>query len=526
MIHIGEEDDTIAILERLLLQHVVSPVRQSFERCRSGARKSEEAPKINVDELLSPLGKRNVRDGQGERSKHEKMHIIARFYAIVLKSTPLATPKQRLSEKAWLQFLFDHLIKQASVLDIKLSGRSLNPDPTRALKDILKMLADHKVKLELSVLEKILEQRSHILDDNEDVQSDWELVSLCLKIDPDVFVIPTVSKDHADRASRKPNRFLASLFKRINAATQASETMPEEICQRIEEVILTPLVDAFSQARNLVGFVDLWRSNLTQAQELANNPEAHPANHSDAVVQDSRAKSDLNLWQSKRLLQAVADRVEARLTVGQMQAILQSLEFVPSTTDEASVSKPNPSTAADLLVLDCILSGCKNEGTIEQLSETVNNVYKTLLGSCEADNRRVEQPWRIWRCLATIKNRWAREMILAPDDEALEGKIVSKALEQQIQLGQGHSVDGLLQSLSFVLSVIDYLGADSRHEAACTTIHAIMTASEYYTEQIKPEFDENDDVNASSQSAKHRADTTFLVRNYMSLLCLRPTALR
>ncbi|KAL8897291.1 MAG: hypothetical protein Q9207_007287 [Kuettlingeria erythrocarpa] len=511
LVHIREDDDTIAILERLLLKHVVSPVRQSFEKSRSCARKSEEAPEVNVEELLSLLGKSHVRNGQDGGSKHDKMHPIAQFYAIVLKHTPLATPKQRLSEKAWLQFLFDHLTKQASVLEIELSESPLTPDPIRASKDMLAMLADHKVKLEVSALEKILEQRSHIFDNNEDLQVDWELVGLCLKIDPDVFVIPAVSKDHADRTSRKPNEYLASVCKKINAATQASETMPEKLRQKIEEVILIPLVDAFSQARNFSGFVDLWRSNLIQAHEHAGTPEAHPANDLDPLVRDSRAKSDLNLWRSERLLQAVADRVEARLTVGQMQAIL---------------SKPDPSTATDLVILDCILSGCKNEHTIEQLSETVKIVYRTLLGSCEVDHMCVEEPWRVWRCLATIESRWARDMILDTNDEELEAKIASKALEQQIQLGQSHSIDELLQSLNFVLSVIDCLGADSRREAAFTAVHAIMTASEYYSEQIKTESGGHDDLTASPQSAKRCADMMFLVRNYMSQLCLRTTALR
>ncbi|KAL8918065.1 MAG: hypothetical protein Q9208_007587 [Pyrenodesmia sp. 3 TL-2023] len=526
LVHIRETDNTIPILERLLLQHIVSPIRQSFERSRSGARKSEEASEINIDELLSPLGKSHVQAEQSEHSRNGKMHPAAHIYAITLKHTPLATPKQRLSEKAWLQFLFDRLVVQASTLDIELLDSSLAPDPIRALKDILEMLATHKVKLELSALENIVEQRSHIFDDNEEIRVDWELVGLCLKIDPDVFVIPAVSKDREDRTVRKPNKYLDAVFKRINAATHPSEVMPEKIRRRIEEAVLIPLANAFAQARNLVGFVDIWRSNLVQSQETVGLPRPFSDEHVDGSGRDLRVDSDLKLWQSERLLQAVADQVELRLTVGQTRAVLQNLEIGPSTSDEASMSKEGRSTAADLVILDCILSGCKNEDTIEQLSETAKNLYSTLLRSCVEDALHTDEPWRIWRCLATIKSRWAMEMSLAPDVQALEATIVSKALKHQTRLGVGHSVDELLQSLNFVLSAIDRVSAPVGQQAACASMRAIMTAYEYYTEQDKIGSAEDEDVVVSLHSARRIADMQHLVRNYISQLCFKPTVLR
>ncbi|KAL8759591.1 MAG: hypothetical protein Q9184_003574 [Pyrenodesmia sp. 2 TL-2023] len=526
LVHICKTDDTVSILERLLLQQVALPIRQSFERSRSGARKSEEASEVNIDELLAPLGKNHVREGQSEHSKHGKMHPIAQIYAIILKHTPLATPKQRLSEKAWLQFLFDRLVAQASILDVELSDTSLAPDPIRALKDILEMLADHKVKLELSALENLLEQRSHIFDDNEGAQVDWELVGLCLKIDPDVFVIPAVSRDRADRTIREPNKYLNAVFKRINAATQPSEVMPEKIRRRVEEAILVPLVNAFAQARNLVGFIDIWRSNLVQFQGILGPPTPFSVEYTDGSGRNLCVNGDFNLWQSERLLRAVADQVELRLTVGQTRTVLQSLEIGPSTTDEASMSKQSRGTAADLLILDCILSGCKNEDTVEQLSETARNLYTTLLRSCVNDTLHTKEPWRIWRCLATIKSRWAREMSLALDFQALEEKIKSKALEHILSFGQGHSVDELLQSLNFLLSFIDCLGSPSRHEVACSVMHAVMTAIEYYTQQVQLEPCEHDDVVISLQSTTRTVDMQHLVRNYISQLCFRPTALR
>lgn len=520
-----DTNDTIVILEKFILQQIVLPARHSFDSSSSRASGGDKATHVSIDELLFPLHHNIVRHEHDDHSQHKGTHPSARFSDIVLKHTPLATPKQRISEKAWLQFMFDRVTTPTLPLGVDPASSSSTPDSIKTLKDMLEMLADHNMKLETSVLEKLLEKCSHMFDD-ESVWVDWDLIGLCLKIDPDLFVIPIVSKGPANQTIRKPNRCLFTLFKKINAIYHSSAPISKVTFKDIVDVVLVPLVKAFAEARGLVGFIDHWRSNLVQFRSINVDPEESPDKDGSGSEICSRTSNDLYLWEAESLSQAMANQVELRLTGGQIEAIVQTSNATLDTALSDSESQEGRHISADLVILDCILSGCNNEDTIRQLSQSVKALYATLLRSIETTTLPDSHRWRVWRCMATVKSRWAAELSLVSDVQALEEKITSKTLGHLSDLDHGHSVDELLQSLNYVLSVIESPGSALRHHLAWSTLHAVTAASQYYTEQIELENREHYGLGTPPQSARRIAYMKQLIQNYTSIICLRPTALR
>ncbi|KAL9026555.1 MAG: hypothetical protein Q9196_004796 [Gyalolechia fulgens] len=463
------------VLESLLLQHVVLPSRESFESSkRPRAAQADGGSTVDIDQLLAPLHDPAFRSEHRQHPQNKTIHPVARFYDIVLKHTLLSTQKQRISESAWLEYLFDRIAFQGLDLVADAPGSATTPDTTDAVKDMLHLLVDREMKLQIATLEKVLSQCSHVLE-GDYFHVDWVMVGLCFHIDPDVFVIPTISKDTLGQPIRRPNQYLSALFARLNENSLSSDTTFEVSRQTILRTVLVPLVKGFAQARDLLGFIKHWRSNLMLTLRLSNDSEKPSDSRHDDHELSSVAPDGQNIWEDEDLLQAVAAQVEQRLFAGEMEAIFKDLSaaFVPANATE-DAEQPQ-SAATSLIILDCILSGCHSENTMRQLSVVIEDLYKTLLAISEADSMSHRHSWRAWRCISKIKSRWRVDVYPSLDVQEVEKGLAGKALKFIAQMDQSCPSEDLLQSLNFVLSVIEARGDLSKHtELANSTIQAVM----------------------------------------------------
>ncbi|KAL8714502.1 MAG: hypothetical protein Q9225_006550 [Loekoesia sp. 1 TL-2023] len=519
--------DEMATLGGLLLQHIIFPARDSFENLkRPRAAQVDEAMKRNVDQLLAPLQDPILRSKHRDHSQDEKFPPIARFYGIVLQHTPLATPKQRMSEKAWLEFLLDRIALQACTTITDAPHPTLTPHSTDALKIMLKMLAEMKIKLGIAILEQILSQYSHILE-KESHKMDWDIVGLCLDIDPDVFVIPTISRDASVEPARRPNKYLSALFQRINEFSLSPDATSELIRGNNLEVVLVPLVKGFAQARDLVGFINHWRHHLVQYQRLAHDPDKLP-NSSNTSLEPSLSLEDgQSMWEDERLLRAVASQAAQRMTIEQIEAILQESGAALRPTNAISDQGRGMYAAANLIILDCILHSCRSENTITKLAGVIEKLYTTLLASCEADSLPSLYSQRAWRCIATIKSRWTAELDPSYDVQKMEKTLASKALNLLSHIDTSCVVEKLLQSLNFVLSVIESPVSSSRRELADMTVKAVKDVLRTYMKNVALELSQRIDSQPPfSKPSKRIPDLPLLVESCISQLCLRPSALQ
>lgn len=525
-IEVVDHSFILPTLKRHVLEYIGLPARQCLEKSKIRTAKGDGLREINIDQLLSPL--RNLVSQSGHKNKfdNEKLHPIARFYRIIVENTPLQTTKQRLSERAWLQFMFDHITTQISIFGCDSSDFAPHPNSTEVLKDMLGIVSSHNIKLETATLEKVLAQCSNLLDEDS-LQVDWDVVLLCLEIDPDVFVIPAVSKAVADTPLRKPNTYLSALFQAINDLAQ-SLPVNSEYSRRMHqaELVLVLLVKGFAQARDLIGFVDHWTSNLVHTQSLTEDSDDRTDDDTVDPQHHSRVNKHPNVWESEDVLQAVATEVELRLTIGQIGKILQKSKLELSAMNPDSDQEQGRHAAADLVVLDCILSSCNNEDAVERLAEIIQDVYTTFLASFEAEVPPRFHTWRFWRCMATMKSRWVIQLSQSAELRESEENITKMALEPFSNPNRCHSMEALLQSLNYVLSVIESLGFPLRSQFACSTIKAITAAFEHYGQRINSRDKEMDFDPPTLRAEERVADAKHLMQSFASQLCLRSTTLR
>ena len=513
------------MLERLIVQHIILPARDCFEDSKHlRATQDDEVQKSSANDLLGPLQDPAFRTERRGHSEHEAMHPVARFFDIILKYTPLATTQQRISEQAWLQFMLDQVALLAPALASDPPDSTLQ-EPQRALKDVLQMVATKKLKLEIAMLEKILSQNSKLLY-KEGHPVDWLVVGLCLEIDPDIFVVPTISKDAAGQATREPNKYLSALFGKINNLSLSSEATSELFRQDILKHVLIPLAKGFAQARDLVGFVNHWRSNILQSRPLSYGPD------NVLLIDRTESESTLkmaahSLWEEEDLLRAVAALLEQRLNFRQIEGVLKELSAALVSTHLSQATEQGLSTAANLVILDCMLSSCKKEDIVSQSAKLVDGLYTDLLALCEANLLPESQSWRPWRCIAKIRSRWAVELSLSLEVRELEERVARKAIKLLSQKDPDHPNKALLQALNFVLSLLEDPNPPFRRELAHLIVQVFVDALSQHNRHAEPEKTRRLDRQPTfHQSVDQGKDLYCFIEDYASQLCLRQNALQ
>lgn len=520
----GELNGPKDTLERLLLQHVVIPVRETFENARKPrVARDDESVGNNADELLGPLGR--LTPSADPKDQHDSITLrpIAYLYSIIVKYTPLDTSKHRVSEKGWLQFMFDRLTAYTSILVLP------SPAATNALKEMLKTLLAKKVKLEVTTLERILSSVSHVLGDQQSLVN-WDIISLCLQMDPDVFVVPMVSQETVPgKPVRIPNRFLRALFDKSYLLSGSLRTLSPDIHQSVLEDILIPLVDGFVHARDLSGFIEHWitnlehsRSHLLGTDHVFTSLGRRQAGGDTESEDRSPIDNAQALWEHETLLEAVASHIETRLTTGQIEKILQNAKTVLLDVPYSANEEKGQSFLANLVVLDCILGGCTMENTVAQLSSTIEDLYPTLLKLAASGRLPSSHSWRVWRSIAIINNRWKAQSDKKPEVCSIEEQAVWRALElvSYMDKFQPVEVDDVLQSCNFVLSVIHNLMSPLRGEYAKHLMKSFTNASSLYGEFFCAKSPEAEHI-ASHQVKILRDSLPLIIRD----LCSRPAVL-
>ncbi|KAL8950346.1 MAG: hypothetical protein Q9222_003616 [Ikaeria aurantiellina] len=469
----------VTMLEQLLLENVVFPARESFESSkRARASQEDESRKIAFDTVLAPLQNATFRSHIPKDREINYLHPVARFYRICLQHTPLSTPKQRVFGQAWLQFLFDHLRNNLSASMTSSKGPLPINDAIAALKPMLESLLEYGVKLKVPSLEKILVQFSHVLGDVTD-DVNWDLVGLCLKMDPDVFIISSSDNSEGPK-NQTPNMFLIALFSKVAA-------VPNEFHDAVLDNVITPLVDGFGHARDLRGFTDHWRSNLIQYGMQSAQIKVPTRNNKRDTDPDTNAEHHQSIWEHEKLLQVVASQIERRLTAGQIEAIL--LEWKNAYAPAGEMIKPHKQLlcAANLVIIDAILNGCAAEDTISKLSETIGNIYSIMLALPTDKNPHLGYSWRLWRCMTTIRTRWG--FTISQNLDVLTAETRASEQAMQIQLGSVDSCAGdeVVYSLAFIVSVMENSEPKLQHEASQSVVRCVASRMETYAEKNQSE---------------------------------------
>ncbi|KAL8815983.1 MAG: hypothetical protein Q9223_004941 [Gallowayella weberi] len=517
-------------LQALLLQHVIFPAKKSFELSKEvNPALDTETKSTDINELLAPLREHNFTSMYHIPSwlNHPHSdHPITRFYRIIMDHTPLTTAKQRIANRPWLQFMFEFLSEQGSVLSTASSQDSmLSQGSSLATKQMLSALAESGIKLETATLERALTHFSHILDESSN-QIDWDIVGLCLKVDPDVFVVPDVPNLATHSVTRTPNKFLTALLTRLSLVTESSHVTSDANMAKILQDVLVPLVGGFARARDLNGFVNYLKSNLIQSDKTFTEPSTQPIS-TFSLESRSIAEDPHCIWEHEGLVKAVADQVEFHLTAGQIKTILQEANVALESARESSDPNSRSAFSANLVILDCILSGCTNENTISKLSMAALDTYMAMLGLCEAQGLPRNHRWRLWRCIATVKNRWGAEFDARSNVRLLERQAAAEAFQILSRVNPGDNTSEELHCFNFLLSVMEEADPLGHKELAESIIQLVLTLLDLHTQLLLREHSEIHirPFGYTPESLKMVLASQKSTLLYASLLCNRTTAL-
>ena len=408
-----EMGEVVRLLEELLTEHIVLPLRHSFLGLDAAADLSKDVSFTSFSERmvsvlrqdLPHLGSPLLR-ADWKTEKHLALSMVSLLFDIAIRCRPRSTPRMRRLESPWLERLFVELAKCAEAIFPPVSPTRAQKDYIRVIRWMLRKAVDYQVQLSLSTVNALLDQTSGLfqrsnesdMDHRSDLENDsrveWDLISLCLLSDSDVFVIPSSSSsDNEIYAYRPPNKYLSALFQNITNE-MCFESLEEDKDYDFKLLhVIKPLCNAFINARDFTGFLEHWREQLTIAQER----QKTQGTHFDPVP---------SIWEDERLLLYVAQSLESSLTAGQIDQVISTAArdlapSIPNVLGDKSMSIPS------LVILDCMTSGLTMEETLSKLESKALSVF-SLLGILVSEPSRSSSPqgWRLWRIMATITDRW------------------------------------------------------------------------------------------------------------------------
>lgn len=279
----------------------------------------------------------------------------------------------------------------------------LSPNSTdpliRTIKSMLHEALDHNVLLDISMLETLLSIFSGLFSESSGPDIvDWDLVSLVLKINPDVFIRLS--------SPRQSNKFLTTMLTRITKI-RFEVSMEDSHESNVITGVVIPLVQAFVHARDLPRFIEHWGKELTCYYQRL----------------EEQAK-ETSIWEDSHLSQTIADFVESALTTGQLRQVLLEAQADLTLTESSETIRP----LASLVILDSAISGCTSDAIIENVMGTVQHLYTSLLNLASNDRfTNIPKMWRVWRILTTINIRWSIPHA-TPDCKDAEDHVLRRAL--------------------------------------------------------------------------------------------------
>ncbi|KAL2038147.1 hypothetical protein N7G274_009095 [Stereocaulon virgatum] len=387
-------------LTEMLIKHVILPYRASKIDTETPGRVSTGGTSISFhQELVSVfrpsrlplLGQANVSGGNKsnlERSirktdAQKTITLLSLLFDVALGSCPRSTPKLRRAEDAWLEQLFIE-ISECAALFLPSKVKRYH---AMLVKWMMQKAVKHKLRLNSSTVEAILDETSGLFNRDTGVTVQWGVIDLCLQIDANVFIILGKEDLEEGKSRRIPNKYLLSLLSSITDG----QLETSQDYHYVLSYIITPLCNAFADARDLGSFIDIWTEQLS------------------IVLSRQTARNDLiasapGIWEDEKLLRSVAQLVTTSLTSASMERIM-SRAIDSLTMESQHMMNGRAVSPAVLVILDCLFAGISRADTMARLVKIGESAF-CLSGISNMELSPQTGKWRIWRIKATIADRW------------------------------------------------------------------------------------------------------------------------
>ena len=364
-----------------------------------------------LQKLLSPLGNAisALTEGHSDRAHHHNSLAteaalcgsVPCLFEIAVRCIPAKRGRRRAEDVLWLESVFVLLIETVGISILDPNPADVSTFRMQTLRQLLHAALEKKTKLSTDVLQEIALRYTKLSSD-DDALVDWQLCSLILRMDPDVFLASAQDKESLHHSQTDMSKCLFSRIFSVAAKEHLTNDHPG-----IQQQIFLSLMHEFSKARDLDGFLRRWHHGIAQTDALPSHP-----GHSTAV---SRPDA-ISFVEDQRTFRELYKVLETSLTATQISHILDfALSFLTSTSNDGH--DPVNGAVASVVLLDAVLGAVYQDETLESLYPAICSIYGIILIRIESGTLEERYHWRLWRILATIQGRWPdADPQLGPDN--------------------------------------------------------------------------------------------------------------
>ncbi len=379
----SEHETAVSDLERLVALHSVLPLRSLFlaERATQWKARTKIITWEDVKDLHSVIAIMLVGSASAVDSIHDNLSAsILQYYNIVTRAVPRATIRRMQQEQPWLDCMFcvcaylgePRLLKmvfdETGQLQIVHNALELGSFTgiSGHLERLFMLATDMGVKLSLPVLLYFMTAAV----ENDIDHATWLVVGRIVEQDVNVLV---------------PNSGLFDttilLDKILDAISNTNSTTPE-VYALVRDSLIRPLLQGFTQARDLRGFASLWSKGLQgSVQQRASGYLEYGQTHLSLVWEDDMLFRDF-VAAAKALTSSTFAHAFAAETLALLQ---QAVKRIGPTSDIMS----------HVAITTSLLSARPEDFNVSTLEGILAAAASALARRSDYQLQR----WRLWRLL-------------------------------------------------------------------------------------------------------------------------------
>lgn len=463
----------------MLFTHILSPIRQCFFRDK-GTYKHADSTKFAlvalIGELIGPvLQTLNPDLPNDDDYTYESLPLLLEM---TVKFSPQRTPKQQTAENEWLQAFWHQLLQ---IIPLLASGSEVSTTHREfriMLRQMLDVAVNNAVMLHDVALVDIIKRQSGVFALDKEDYIDWDLIGLCMKVSSTLFTTSSsVNKLKEDHERSEATKIFPKLLRVITEIGFKDPNVPSGTYDKLLQGIVLPSIAAFHLARDLPGFIEHWKQQLTVYHE----------SRASWIGSGRCSQAATGIWEDDEVVHSISTKLDSALTTEQLIKSLKKFSQSLRKPSELSAESSNENIAhyhTDLVILDCLIDGVTSDGGLNALRETVQPICADLCTFIMSlDGRSDLHSWRRWRIMTTIRHRWSQlsvevdeivknQGIIRTAHDALAKGLTARTAEPQ----NIHTCAEALFSLAFLLSFSSHsIHPDSKDLCRKSSLLAVTT---------------------------------------------------
>lgn len=471
-------DQNMDILDKLLSRHLIVPSRSAYfagEIAADTTASNIPAKAVTLLQGLEPLRAKFLQAAQIQDLKESLpgdlevlFQAVPHILELAIRVSPAKTPKSRLAERPWFQATFAALAECVGC-SLDTAPIDLNHNTTvAALEASLRVLHNRRIDIGSAIPRNLFKYHCGVqYPEARERTVHWSLIASLIQLDGSVFVAEP--KKQTDPSTEQDPALTDAIFEHISSAgIQSSDLQEEQASSHAEHLtggsilsqIIVPLMTAFVQNRNLLGFVRRWDDQLTKTYSYKNRKALE--------------KGPNPVWSDRKINKALAEVLEQSLTPSQIVALLQEhakrIVDLEEAVAYASRENTNPRMAAAYknaasseVILPALLQSIRSDESIDLMKSQLLMLLKSYAVRVTDDNiRQCSHPSLSWFTLCQLVAKlWPSELHRSSSlQRDMLLPLVERAASDLSATQQGpedHGVEARAAAMLFVLDTCKLL---------------------------------------------------------------------